>query len=301
MGCGCARVCRGSRAPDPPPQREGSARRLLPAPNTGRQTPSRWSLQSRGPHPQAAVPTSWPAARRLWLLRTLSRPLSSLPPPPFLAHSLGSPGPHFPSPGSSLDCRGTPHRRRSRALQPPPPVRRPPTHSGRTPAPARWPTWPTRSAPWRRPGSDTAQALRTPRPQSSACLPPRVPPVPAPPGPAPPLAPPQPRFPRWQAGLAAGGVPVLPGASSPTPSMRAWALELRKGPCPAPARPSSVQTQPARLRWTRVGAGLQARTPEPRGDPSPEVSAGPASASSGPGLAQVWTGVASAGNPLLRD
>lgn len=132
MGCGCARVCRGRRAPDPPPQLQGSARRLLPAPNTGPQTPCRWSLQSRGPHPQASVPTSWPAAQGLWLLRTLSRPLSSLSPPPFLGHSLRPPGPHFPSPGSSLDCRGTPHPRRSCPLQPRPQCGSPPlTQAGR--------------------------------------------------------------------------------------------------------------------------------------------------------------------------
>lgn len=91
---------------------------------------------------------------------------------------------------------------------------------------------------------------------------------------------------------------MLPGASSPTPATTAWDLELRKGPYPAgPGLPPCRPSQLGRGGLER-GRGLK---PGPRSqDPSPEVSADPASASSGPGLAQVWTDVASAGNPLLR-
>ena len=172
MGVWVCTGCRGRRAPNPPPQPQGSSWRLQPASNRGPQPPSRRRCRSPTGASGLGAPPQAPAGC-LWLLRTLLPPLlqPALPPLPLAAWGLQAPT--SPAPAPPLHCRGAQPPGSAAPLQPLPQVRAPPTHSGRTPAPARWPTWPTRSAPWRQISSNAARTLQTPRPQSSASLRPR--------------------------------------------------------------------------------------------------------------------------------
>lgn len=237
MGVWVCTGCRGRRAPNPPPQPQGSSWRLQPAPNRGLQPPSHRRCRSptgaSGPGAQPQAP-----AGCLWLLRAPAPVPSPACPSPFTSRSLGSPGPYFPSPSAPLHCRGAPPPGSAFPLQPPPKVRALPTHLDRTPAPARWPTWPTRSAPWRQIGSNAARTLQTPRPQSSASLPPR------PSSPSSGAAPPR----RW---LRPNPVPQVTGRR------QMGSLE----PCPHSLHGTSglppLQAQPAQPQWTPGGeAGL---------------------------------------------
>lgn len=149
--------CRGRRAPNPLP----CSQRPLPAGAVGRPL----EPPGPGPHPrlQPGVFGSDPC----------SRPFSSSLPFPLYLSQPGVSRPLLPQPQSPPALPRRPAPRLSSPSAAPAPSAKRPTHSGRTPAPARWPTWPTRPAPWRQIGSNAARTLQTPRPQSSASLPPR--------------------------------------------------------------------------------------------------------------------------------
>ena len=204
--------CRGRRAPNPPPQPQGSSWRLQPASNRGPQPPSRRRCRSPTGASGLGAPPQAPAGC-LWLLRTLLQPLlqPALPPLPLAAWGLQaptSPAPErpctaaAPSPLAQLPlCSPCPKCERSLLTQagrqrllvgPHGPLYLP--HGGRS--------VPTRLGLFRPRGP---RAL-------PASGPAQVPQVPAPP--RPPLAPPQPGS--LGDRPAAGGVP---GALLPTPSM----------------------------------------------------------------------------------
>lgn len=154
--------CRGRRAPNPPPLLPTEAPSPLPAGAVGRPL----EPPGPGPHPRlqpGVFGSSGP------LLPPLLQP--ALSPLPLAAWGLQAPT----SPAPEPPCTAAAPRPQAQQplCSPRPKCKAPPTHSGRTPAPARWPTWPTRSAPWQQIGSNAARTLQTPRPQSSASLPPR--------------------------------------------------------------------------------------------------------------------------------
>lgn len=178
------------------------------------------------------------------------------------AHPHPGPAPQrqVPSPASSPHFPALSPRSRRPRLPGPQPEVSARTHSGRTPVPARWPTWPTRSAPWWR---------RRPRLGGIPGTLRLAPPPPAPPeaGPAPAR---QPR-PQWPAPPRRGG--------------RA-ALSVKAGPergVPCPPRTSLPDGVPCRPSQPPPGPGPDPLPPPGSfraggggHRPSPWLCAGPA-------------------------
>lgn len=291
-------VCGGLRAPKPPSaaQSLGSGGCSL--------------LPTRAPRflPAASCTSSLWASSRL--------PGSSVPPTPSLplcsfpdssACTLGYPG---PAPSHPPNPPAPPPGCRLPALQAQPPSAAPscgspgPTHSGQTPAPARWPTWPTRSVPWRWHCQHHQTQLRPfhPLPQGSACLQlrPQFPQFRLRPPPSP-----SPGSPGDRPGQQAGSQGCLRNLA-PTPFTRAWAPEAQEGALPSLPRPSSSAGPEAWPRQTPAeGARAQARTPNAPASwgslPGAQCSAGPAPTPPGPALRQGWPGATTgSGQPFAQ-
>lgn len=270
---------------------------LQPAPNTSPQIPARRELhiQSLG-----LQPTSW-------IISTPHPEPAPLLLPRFLSLHPGVPGPcSLPPPQPP----GPPPGCRLPALQAQPPSAAPscgspgPTHSGQTPAPARWPTWPTRSVPWRWHCQHHQTQLRPfhPLPQGSACLQlrPQFPQFRLRPPPSP-----SPGSPGDRPGQQAGSQGCLRNLA-PTPFTRAWAPEAQEGALPSLPRPSSSAGPEAWPRQTPAeGARAQARTPNAPASwgslPGAQCSAGPAPTPPGPALRQGWPGATTgSGQPFAQ-
>lgn len=107
MGVWVCTGCRGRRAPNPPPQPQGSSWRLQPAPNRGPQPPSRRRCRSPTGASGLGAPPQAPAGC-LWLLRTLLQPLlqPALPPLPLAAWGLHAPTSPAPAPPCTAAAPG---------------------------------------------------------------------------------------------------------------------------------------------------------------------------------------------------